>query len=362
MSDDVDKESQTEEATERKLQKAHERGDAPVSREAAVFAGFAALVVFLLSWARGGGEALSVALYGALERAGAVRLSTPGDAQTLMAQAAAQAGMALAPALALIAGAGVLASVLQNAPRLVAERISPDLSRLSPIKGFSRIFGARGLAEFAKAALKLCLALAIVALIFWRQAPEIARLTGVDPALVPSRMLGQVTSVALGLCILSGLVFAADLGWSRYHWRRDQRMSRQEVRDEHKESEGDPMVKSRLRALALQRSRKRMMAAVPRATMVIANPTHYAIALRYVREEGGAPIVLAKGRDLIALKIREIAESNGIPVIEDRALARSMHDAVEVDELIPQAFYRAVAEIIHMLASKGARQVGGRVS
>ena len=130
-------------------------------------------------------------------------------------------------------------------------------------------------------------------------------------------------------------------------------MSRQDVKDEMKQMQGDPMVKARLRSVALERSRKRMMSAVPTATLVIANPTHYAIALRYVRAEGGAPKVVAKGQDLIALKIREIAEENDIPVIEDKALARSMYDRVEVDMMIPPEFYRVVAELIYLLHSEG---------
>jgi flagellar biosynthetic protein FlhB len=138
------------------------------------------------------------------------------------------------------------------------------------------------------------------------------------------------------------------------------RMSRHEIKDELKQMEGDPVVKARLRSLALDRSRKRMIDAVPRATLVIANPTHYAIALRYVREEGGAPMVLAKGQDLIALKIRQIAEANDIPIVEDKALARSMYDNVEVDKMIPVEFYRAVAEVIHLLNTRRAGRAAAR--
>jgi flagellar biosynthetic protein FlhB len=129
-------------------------------------------------------------------------------------------------------------------------------------------------------------------------------------------------------------------------------MSKQEIKNEMKEAEGDPLKKARLRSLALDRRRKSMIAAVPRATLIIANPTHYAIALRYVREEGGAPLVLSKGKDLIALKIREIAEKNLIPIIEDKLLARTMYDSVEVDRPIPPEFYKAVAELIHVLYAK----------
>src|SRR5262249_15260262 len=136
-------------------------------------------------------------------------------------------------------------------------------------------------------------------------------------------------------------------------WRRELRMTRQELKDEHKQADGDPIVKARLRSLARDRARKRMIARVPQATVIIANPTHYAIALRYVRTENHAPLVVAKGQDLIALKIREIAEKHGIPVVEDKLLARSLYDKVQIDQLIPPEFYRAVANVILYLMSRG---------
>ncbi len=139
-------------------------------------------------------------------------------------------------------------------------------------------------------------------------------------------------------------------------WRKRMMMTRQEVKDEHKQSEGDPAVKAKRRSLALDRRRRRMMADVPRATLVIANPTHFAIALRYKREEGGAPVVVAKGQDILALKIREIAGQHGIAVIENKPLARSMYDLVEVGELIPPEFYKAVAEVIHYVQSRDTRR------
>ena len=146
-----------------------------------------------------------------------------------------------------------------------------------------------------------------------------------------------------------------DLVWSRFHWMQELRMTKQEVKDEMKQSEGDPIVKARLRSLARDRARKRMMTAVPRATLVIANPTHFAIALRYVRDEDAAPVVLAKGQDLVALKIREIAEANSIPVFEDVALARSMYKQVSVDSVIPAQFYQAVAELVRIVYANKPR-------
>jgi flagellar biosynthetic protein FlhB len=129
-------------------------------------------------------------------------------------------------------------------------------------------------------------------------------------------------------------------------------MTRQELKDEMKQAEGDPLVKARLRSLARDRARRRMMAVVPKATVVIANPTHYAVALKYDRAKGGAPVVVAKGVDLIALRIREIAARHSVPVIEDKPLARALYDAVEVDQWIPPEFYRAIAKILHFLYSR----------
>jgi flagellar biosynthetic protein FlhB len=149
------------------------------------------------------------------------------------------------------------------------------------------------------------------------------------------------------------LLVVADLVWSRFFWRRELRMTRQEIKDEQKQAEGDPIIKGRLRSLARDRARKRMIARVPQATVVIANPTHYAIALRYVRTENRAPIVVAKGLDLIALNIRSVAEKHGIPVVEDKVLARSLYDKVEVDQVIPPEFYRAVANVILYIMSRG---------
>jgi flagellar biosynthetic protein FlhB len=158
--------------------------------------------------------------------------------------------------------------------------------------------------------------------------------------------------IVAAICITTILLVALDLAWSRFHWRRELRMTRQELKDEHKQAEGDPLVKARLRSLARDRSRRRMIASASKASLVIANPTHFAVALRYQRDENPAPLVLAKGADAIALKIRAIAEQNNIPVIENKALARALYEAVQVDQVIPSEFFRPVAEIIYFLQSR----------
>jgi len=162
-------------------------------------------------------------------------------------------------------------------------------------------------------------------------------------------MLTRAMRLVSAIAIATIVLVAADLLWARFKWHSDLKMTKQEVKEEYKQMEGDPMVKARMRSLARDRARNRMMGAVPRATLVIANPTHLAIALKYVRDEDAAPMVLAKGQDLVALKIREIAEANGIPVFEDVALARSMYKQVSVDSMIPAQFYQAVAELVRIV-------------
>jgi flagellar biosynthetic protein FlhB len=176
-----------------------------------------------------------------------------------------------------------------------------------------------------------------------------------EPAALPTLILDMASRLVATVAVATIIPVAADVVWSRVSWQRELRMTRQEVKDELKQADGDPIVKARLRSLARDRMRKRMIASVPKATLVIANPTHFAVALRYVREEGGAPLVIAKGQDLIALKIREIAAAHGIPVIEDKALARSLYKAVEVDKMIPAEFYKAVAEIVFYVLGRQAR-------
>jgi flagellar biosynthesis protein FlhB len=353
MSDAPDKESQTEEATEKRLADSIEKGDTPVSREATLFASLLASLIYFAYFLRDGAARLVGALQALLDHCAQIDLGAGRNAAALFSALAETTGAFLLPAFLLFLLGSLIASFGQNAPRLVSERIAPKWERVSPMAGWSRLFGARNATEFAKSLAKLA-AVGFIAFLILKAEIGAAPATILsDPAGLADHMRGAATRLLAGIAAVVFVIAAADLVWSRLHWKRDLRMSKQDVKDEMKQMQGDPMVKARLRSVALERSRKRMMAAVPTATMVIANPTHYAIALRYVREEGGAPKVVAKGQDLIALKIREIAELHQIPVIEDKALARSMYDRVEVDQMIPAEFYRVIAELIHFLTSRG---------
>lgn len=357
MSDSEDHESRTEEATEKKVMDMLEQGKTPVSRDvpvAALFVAFLLCLGFVLDVV---GPRLVTAIGLMLANVGQFALFNGADAFTHSQAVLFEGARFLTPMLVMFVVGGLAAALLQGTPRLVFDRIQPELSRISPREGWKRIFGLPGLIELIKALVKIAIISGAVLFSLTVDRGLISEAMRVEPSQIPrllSKLTIRLTSV---VCIAVVLLALADLAWSRMKWRRDMRMSRQEIKDELKQSEGDPLVKARLRSLALDRSRKRMMAAVPKATLVIANPTHYAIALRYIREEGGAPLVLAKGKDIIALKIREIAEQHGVPVLERKALVRSMFDHVEVDQMIPPEFYRPVAELIHFLQNS---RVGAR--
>jgi flagellar biosynthetic protein FlhB len=352
MADAPDKESQTETATEKKLSDSIERGDVPMSREVALAASLGCILLSMIFLLRDGTQRLADALVFFLDNPAGWRLEKLDDVMALYRVVLGEILSFLTPIVVLLIVGGLVASMAQNAPRFVLERIQPDLGRLSVTKGLSRIFGLRGLTEFLKSLLKLGAVGAIVAMVLNGERVSLINTMFIDIGALPELILGAATRLVSAIVVATGLIAAADVVWARIHWRRDQRMSHHEIKEEIKQTEGDRLLKARLRSIRLDRSRRRMLSGVPKATMVIVNPTHYAVALRYVRSEGGVPLVVAKGQDLIALKIREIAEQNGIPLIEDKALARSLYDVVSVDSVIPPEFYRTIAEIIHLIQTK----------
>lgn len=358
MAEGAEKDSRTEEPTEKKIRDTVEKGNLPVSREAPILASLLASMAFIVFSARGVTETLVTSLRSTFENPAQWDIENGADAVQFLHTVALEGGRFVLPATSFFLVAGILASMLQNPPQINIERIRPKLSNLSLSQGWNRLFGIRGVVEFVKALFKFG---AVILIVGWMLAGDLQstlKMMFSDLNLLPETLLTLAMQLLSAVSIATIVLVAADLLFSRIHWRHDLRMSKQEVKDEMKQAEGDPQIKSRQRQLARERNRKRMMAAVPKATLVIANPTHYAIALRYSREEGGAPVVVAKGVDLIALKIREIAEANDVPVIEDKLLARSMYDHVEIDQMIPSQFFKAVAELIYFLQSRSSAKIG----
>jgi flagellar biosynthesis protein FlhB len=255
---------------------------------------------------------------------------------------------ALGIPLLLLSLAALAGSMVQHRILFSIEPIIPRLSKISPVAGFGRLFSKEALVNFAKGLVKLSVFSAVIFSLLWPQQQKLRGLISVDPAAIlpftqslTMQMLGAVVAIL-------AVVAAADYFFQYRQWYDRQRMSVQEMKEEFRQSEGDPMIKGKIRQLRQARARKRMMAAVPKASIIITNPTHYAIALQYERGMN-APVCVAKGVDLIARRIREVAEAHGIPVVENPPLARALHATVEIDQEIPPEHYRAVAEIIGYL-------------
>jgi flagellar biosynthetic protein FlhB len=354
MSEAPDKESKTENATEKKIHDAIEKGNVPHSREAPMFASLAGILLILVFLVGDRVSVLADKLSMLLDDPGGFLLDNGNDATALLWAVTAETGAALAPIIAVLAIAGMAASLFQNTPRFARERIKPQWSRVSPKAGWKRLFGAQGAIEFLKSLFKFATIAVTVTILLRADAGAVTGAMFSDPVLLPGMILSSAVRLVSAVCVATIMLVAADLVWAHFKWRVDLRMTRQEVKDEMKQTEGDPLVKSRLRSLARDRARRRMMSAVPKASVIIANPTHYAVALRYNRAEGGAPLVVAKGADLVALRIREIAAKHGVPIVEDKPLARALYDSVEVDKWIPPEFYKAVARILYYLYSQGS--------
>jgi flagellar biosynthesis protein FlhB len=337
----------TQDPTQKRLDEAIKRGDVARSAEVNTWFMIAGGALTLMIFAGPMAQSLSAAFRGLLANsyqvpsdAGAIGLLAQGMAYKVIA--------ALGIPFLLLALAALAGSMVQHRILFSIEPIIPSLSKISPAAGFGRLFSLQALANFAKGLVKLSVFGAVIFSLLWPQQQKLRGLIGVDPAeILPftqsltMHMLGAVVAVL-------AVVAAGDYFFQYRQWYDRQRMSVQEMKEEFRQTEGDPMIKGKIRQLRQARARKRMMAAVPKASIIITNPTHYAIALQYERGMN-APVCVAKGVDLIARRIREIAESHSIPVVENPPLARALHATVEIDQEIPPEHYRAVAEIIGYL-------------
>lgn len=263
-------------------------------------------------------------------------------------------GVALAPFAVLVMVFALAGNVLQFGFLVAPEKIKPDFSKLSLLAGVKRMFSAKGMAEFLKGIFKLV----IVAVVSFGLSLPLLNDLDILPSLPLHELLDRLLMVAIIIMTATVAVMTAiaalDFAFQKMQFTKQMRMSKQEVKDEHKQAEGDPQVKAKIRALRQQRARERMMANVPEADVVITNPTHYAVALQYSMEEMSAPKLVAKGIDSLAFRIREVAEENDVPIVENPPLARALHATVELDEEVPPEHFVAVAEVIgYVMRMKG---------
>ena len=335
----ADAEDRTLAASQKRLQRARDEGQAPHSRDAAMLAGLGAATLVLCMTAPGLAGRLGAGLVPLLSEA-----HRADPRQALIAASMAVLWTA-SPIVAAAAIASVSATLLQTGFLVHLQAALPDLARLSPARGLRRIFGASSLIETGKSLLKL----ALVAGLLWTTSagltPQLTAALGWDAAHLLDGTFRGMLGIMFGLLSGQVAIAALDIFAGRIKHARGLRMSRQEQRDEQRESDGDPRVKARLRQLRRQRAKRRMMAAVPRATVVVTNPTHYAVALFYEKTDGGAPRIVAKGMDEVAARIREVATQHRVPLVANPPLARALYP-LELDTEIPAEHFKAVAEII----------------
>lgn len=333
----------TEAATPRRLQKARAEGQVPVSRELATFASLAGASLALIAVLPATARDVAARLGHLLGRLHDYDLSD-GGAGAIGVVAGAVRALAAPVALAALAG-GVAAVLLQTGPLLHGGALRPDLGRLNPLAGFRRLFGWGSLAELGKALLKLAAFGAAIWSVLAGTAGRLASAADWPASALAAHTMREIVRLLAAVLGTQAVLAVLDLAWVRFQHAKKLRMSREDVREETREAEGDPRVKGRLKQLRLQRARKRMLAAVPKATVVLTNPTHYAVALVYDRNAGAAPRVVAKGVDGIAARIREIAAAHRVPLVANPPLARALY-RIELDTEIPAEHYQAVAEII----------------
>jgi len=355
MSEAPERDSKTEEATPQKLQKAREKGDVPKTMDLASFATLASAATVVLMAGGWLSQNLANQLRPFIANPDAMSVHGQGGVEILR-----YALMAAAPAILAVmlaaAASGTAANLLQSGLRITPDKLKPDFSKLSIQKGFARIFGPDGLMNFAKSLVKVLVTGWLVWWILKPSLPQFASLSALDPVAMLPFCLGILKRLVFSVLALTLAVAAGDWLWQRQRFMVRQRMTKEEVKEDYKNTEGDPHVKARQKQLRYQRARQRMMQAVPGATVVIMNPTHYAVALKYEQGESAAPTCVAKGLDSLALKIRSVAEEAGVPVIEDPPLARALYAAVDIDEMIPAAHYEAVAKIIGFILNAAQRR------
>jgi flagellar biosynthetic protein FlhB len=351
---DEDADSKTEDPSSRKLDKAREEGDISQSPEVKTAVALVSILVVIWMLIPSMMSSLKVVLAGLLAHSATLRVGDEANLFSLMSDVAMRVAVVMVAPLGLILVIGIASSAAQTGLMFTPSKIMPDLNKINPLSGLGRMFSVRSLVELLKSVTKLAVVGTVCLVIMMPRLKELQLLISMELAPVLDYLHSLVIRLLFTVALMVIVIGAADWFYQRFTFHKKLRMTKQEVKDEHKQTEGDPMVKSRLRSLRMQRARQRMMAAVPKADVVVTNPTHYACALKYDGKTMKAPVLVAKGRDLVALRIRDVAEKNKVPVVENPPLARALYATVEIDREIPPEHYKAVAEVIsYVMRLKG---------
>lgn len=349
----------SEDPTPKRLEDAIKKGDVAKSQEVNTW--FLLLGATIAFFIFGGSSAnkLAIAFRDVL---GNLHLATdPSLVMRAILRLALQVFTAIGPVMAVLVVAAIAGNAVQHRFLWTTEPITPKLNRISLVQGAKRVFSKHALVQFVKGIAKLAIVGSVIYVIGSSEVERMGLLINGELGLTVGVAFTLALKIMAAVTAIMALVAAADYLWQQHSWYEKQRMSVREVREEFKEQEGDPTIKAKLRQIRQSRSRKRMMQQVPEATVVVMNPTHFAVALKY--EQGmGAPVCVAKGQDNIALKIREVAYRHAIPVVQNPPLARALFKSVDIDQEIPVEHYKAVAELIGyvMKLRNSARNQGFR--
>ncbi|MDQ3205695.1 MAG: flagellar biosynthesis protein FlhB [Pseudomonadota bacterium] len=338
-------EDKTEQPTEKRLREAREKGDVPRSRELANVAVLGSASLAMLAAASGIGAAAQTWMRGALSlRPGAV--GNPDRLLGHFAGLTADLMIPLAPVLLVALGACLISPALMGGIVFSGQSLQPDFKRLNPAAGLKRIYGKEGFAELLRSVLRVLLVLGVGALVVWAGFGKLIAMAGMSLQAAVGTGLDIAIVTFIAMIAALGFLAAIDVPWQRWQHTVKLRMTKQEIRDEMKQTEGNPEIKARVRQVAYQMSQRRTMDAVPTADVVVMNPTHYAVALKYDPSNMRAPRVVAKGVDEMALMIRSLANQHRISVLEAPPLARALYRTAQVDQEIPVKLYAAVAQVL----------------
>lgn len=343
--DNTDDSQKTEEPSQKKLDESREKGQVAKSQEVShwfMLLAFAAVIgIFGASLTKG----LGSQLVRFLESPHAIRINAE-TLESLTGELLLGVGeLLILPAIVAIAAA-ITSSFLQIGWLVSTESLNPKLEKISLQKGMKRLFSAKSIAEFIKGIAKLTIVAVIIVMLMSPRREMIPQITSMEVSQLLLLLQEMAVQILIGVLAVMAVIAGGDFMFQRFQHTKQLMMSMQELKDEFKQTEGDPIVKGRLRQLRAERGRQRMMSAVPEADVVVTNPTHFAVALKYDAETMEAPVLIAKGADEIAFRIREVAKKHDVPVLENPPLARALYGGVELDQQIPAEHYTAVAEVI----------------
>jgi len=344
MAEESDSTDKTEEPTQKRLDEALERGDVVKSQEVSTWFVIAGGTLVLMAFSGGMSTDLTGSMRGLLANSYDIRVDGPALPQLFRHIGAEMIAAVSLPFLVLMLAA-LGGNLIQHKLVWSLEGLTPKFSKISPLAGLKRMFSKQAIANLAKGIVKMVLVGSVLTVMMLPERDRLEGLVSSDLSVLLPLTKSLAVKLMGAVVAMLGVMAAADYLFQYRQWHEKQKMSLQELKEEFKQTDGDPAIKGKLKQLRQARSRRRMVAAVPKASVIITNPTHYAIALQYERGMD-APICVAKGVDALALKIREVAAEHSIPIVENPPLARALHASVEVDEPVPPEHYKAVAEVI----------------